>query len=142
MATSKSSKAGYEDFIQEISSGDIKPFYIFTGDQIHLSEKALNVLQDKVFGNQDDMNYVTFHGDSASGEEILENVSTMPMFSSSKIVVVKNAEKLKAKELESLEPYLESPSPSATLILIFSDGKAPKIKKKLIPRFDFSIRKG
>ncbi len=142
MKPKKSTKAGFDEFLQEISSADIKPVYIFTGDQIHLVEKALSELRTKVFGNEDDMNYVVFHGDSASGEEILENASTVPMFSSKKIVVVKNAEKLKADQLKSLEPYMESPSPQATLIMIFSDGKAPKIKNKKLPRFDFSLQKG
>ena len=142
MATRKSTKPGFEEFVQEISSGDIQPVYLFTGDQVHLVDKALGELRTKVLGSEDDINYVTFHGDSASGEEIVQSVSTMPMFSSGKIVVVKNADKLKAKELESIEPYLESPSPSATLVLIFSDGKAPKIKKKKLPRYDFSLQKG
>lgn len=138
----KSSKLGYKEFIDHISSSEVLPVYIFTGDQIHLVEKALSQLRDKVLGNEDDMNYVVFQGDSASGEEIFENASTIPMFSSNKIIVVKNAEKLKAKELISIESYLESPSPSATLIMIFSDGKAPKIKKKKLPRYVFSVEKG
>ncbi len=142
MTTKKSTKAGSEEFTDEISLGDIKPVYIFTGDQIHLIDKALGELRLKVLGKEDDMNYVTFHGDSASGEVILENVSTMPMFSSGKIIVVKNAEKLKAKDLTPIETYMESPSPSATLVMIFSDGKAPKIKKKKLPRYDFSLQKG
>ena len=137
-----SKKAVFDEFINEISSAEINPVYIFTGDQIHLIEKALRELKTRVLGNEDDMNYVIFHGDSASGEEILENASTMPMFSSKKIIVVKNADKLKAKELAILEPYLESPSPSAALVMIFSDGKAPKIKKKKLPTFDFSLEKG
>ena len=142
MNPKKSTKAGFEEFLQEISSADIKPVYIFTGDQIHLIEKALTELKTSVIGSVDDMNYVVFYGDSASAEEILENVMTVPMFSSKKIVVVKNAEKLKTKELAVIDPYLESPSPQATLIMIFSDGKAPKIKNKKLPRFDFSLQKG
>lgn len=142
MKSKKSTKPGSEEFIQEISPGEIKPVYIFTGDQIHLIEKALDELKASVLGSGDDMNYVVFHGDSASAEEILENAMTMPMFSSNKIVVVKNAEKLKTKELAVIDSYMESPSPQATLVMIFSDGKAPKIKNKKLPRFDFSLQKG
>ncbi len=143
MKSKKSSKAGLDEFISQVSSGDIKPVYIFTGDQSHLIDKALHEIRAKVLGAEDDINYVIFHGDTVSGDEVLESASTVPMFSSGKIVVVKNAEKLKAKELEAIEPYLDSPSPSSTLILIFSDGKAPKIKrKKGLARFDFSIQKG
>ena len=141
MNKKKSSKSGYDEFTNQIANDDINPVYIFTGDQSHLIDKALSALKVKVLGAQEDMNYIVFHGESASGEEILENASTMPMFSSKKIVVVRNADKLKAKELAILEPYFESPSPFSSIVLIFSDGKAPKIKSKKVKKFSFSISK-
>jgi len=142
MKQKTSKKAGSDEFTKEISSGEISPIYIFRGDQIHLIEKALQELKHGVLGVEDDMNYIVFHGDSASAQEILESAGTVPMFTNKKLIVVKNAEKLKAKELTSLEPYLESPSSSACVVLIFSDGKAPKIKKRKLPTFDFSLEKG
>jgi len=141
MNKKKSSKSGYDEFANQVANDDINPVYIFTGDQSHLIDKALSTLKAKVLGAQEDMNYIVFHGESTSGEEILENASTMPMFSSKKIVVVRNADKLKAKELAILEPYFESPSPSSSIVLIFSDGKAPKIKSKKVKKFSFSINK-
>ena len=141
MKKKTSKKAGFEEFKNEISVSEISPVYIFRGDQGHLIDQALYALRAKVLGDSDDMNYIVFHGDSASAEDIIENASTVPMFSSGKLVVVKNAEKLKAKELTSLEQYLESPSPSCCLVIIFSDGKAPKIKKKH-PTFNFTLEKG
>lgn len=141
MNQKKSSKSGYDEFIDKVTNGDINPVYIFTGDQSHLIDKALSALKAKVLGAQDDMNYIVFHGEAAAGEEILENASTMPMFSSKKIVVVRNADKLKAKELAVLEPYFESPSPSASLVLIFTEGKAPKIKSKKAKKFNFTVGK-
>jgi len=137
----KSSKSGYDEFIKDVANGNINPVYIFTGDQSHLIDKALNELKIKALGTQDEMNYIVFHGEATSGEEILEDASTAPMFSSKKIVVVRNADKLKAKELSKLEPYFESPSPSASIVLIFSDGKAPKIKSKEAQKFNFTIGK-
>jgi len=142
MKRKTSKKAGYEEFVKEISSGEISPLYIFRGDQIHLIDKALLELRRKVLGEADDMNYIVFHGDSTSAAEISENASTVPMFSNKKLIVVKNAEKLKAKELTSLDPYFESPSPLSCVVMIFSDGKAPKIKNKKLPTFNFSLEKG
>ncbi len=142
MKRKTSKKAGYEEYVKEISSGEISPLYIFTGDQIHLIDKALHELRDKVLGTEDDMNYIVLHGDSTSADEISQNASTVPMFTKKKIVVVKSADKLKAKELSALEAYFESPSPLSCVVIIFSDGKSPKIKKKKLPTFDFSLEKG
>ena len=141
MKQKTSKKAGFEELIKEISSGEISPLYIFKGDQIYLIDQALQELKNRVLGEADDTNYIVFHGDSASAEEITESASTIPMFSNRKLVVVKNAEKLNTKELAFLEPYFESPSPSSCVVIIFSDGKAPKIKKKL-PTFNFTLEKG
>ena len=141
MNRKNSPKSGYDKFVENVREQEISPVYIFTGDQSHLIDKALNELKISLLGTQDEMNYIVFHGEAASGEEILENASTMPMFSSKKIVVVRNADKLKAKELAILEPYFESPSPCASIVLIFSEGKAPKIKSKKVQKFNFNVGK-
>lgn len=140
MNRKKSSKSGFDEFINQIKNNDIYPVYIFTGDQSHLIDKALGELKSKILG-PDDINYIVFHGESALSEEILENASTTPMFSSSKIIAVKNADKLKAKELAILEPYFDSPSPSSILVMIFTDGKTPKLKSKKVKKFSFSVNK-
>lgn len=140
MNRKKSSKSGYDEFSNQINNKDTHPVYIFTGDQSHLIDKALAELKLNIL-DSDDMNYIVFHGESSSGDEIVESVSTTPMFSNNKIVVVKNADKLKAKDLAMLEPYFESPSPSAYLVMIFSDGKTPKIKSKKVKKFNFSVNK-
>lgn len=136
-------KPGFDEFIERLSSGNLDPVVIFTGEETYFAERAINEMRKALLGPSDDINYVVFHGDSASGKEIADNASTYPMFSKRKLVVVKNAEKLSAKELPPLESYIESPSPLTTLVLIFSDGKKPKLGGgKTATRFDFSPVKG
>ena len=126
-----------------ISTGKLSPVLIFTGEQTYLMDKAVQELKNSPLGPGDDINFITFHGDSASGKEVADTASTYPMFSKMKLVVVKNAEKLAARELPPLETYIESPSPSTNLVLIFTDGKKPKLGgKKNISRFDFTLEKG
>jgi len=132
-----------EGFDAHISQGAISPVYVFTGDQIFLIEKAVAGLKESLLAPSEDINYIVFHGDSASGKEIADNASTYPMFSEKKLVVVKNADKLSAKELEIVDSYIASPSPSSCLALIFTEGKKPKLaNKKGAMFFDFSLDKG
>lgn len=136
-------KSGAQDFAGYVASGDPAPVLVFTGDQSYLIDKAVLDLRDKLLGPTGDINYIVFSGESASGKEIADNASTYPMFSKKKLVVVKNADKLPAKELSALEPYISSPSPSACLVLIFADGKKPKLGGgKNAASFDFSLEKG
>ncbi len=136
-------KSGSDDFTDYIASGDPAPVLVFTGDQSYLIEKAVSELRQKLLGPSGDINYIVFHGESASGKEIADNASTYPMFSKKKLIVVKNADKLSAKELTALEPYISSPSPAACLVLIFSEGKKPRLGGgKNVSVFDFTLGKG
>ncbi len=136
-------KSSSQDFSGYIASGEPAPVLVFTGDQAFLFEKAVAGLREKLLGPSGDINFITFSGESASGKEIADNASTYPMFSKKKLVVVRNADKLSAKEISALEPYLSSPSPSACLVLIFGEGKKPKLGGgKNVASFDFSMEKG
>ncbi|MEW6143993.1 MAG: DNA polymerase III subunit delta [Thermodesulfobacteriota bacterium] len=143
MKQKSGTRSGAEDFAGYIASGEPAPVLVFSGDQSYLIDMAVAGLREKLLGPSGDINYVVFSGESASGKEIADNASTYPMFSKKKLVVVKNADKLSAKELAALEPYLASPSPSACLVLIFGEGKKPKLGGgKNAAYFDFSLEKG
>ena len=143
MAKRRAGKNAGGKFDDHIKEGSISPVYIFTGDQVYLIEQAVSTLKEKTVGASEDINYIVFHGDSVSGKEITDTASTYPMFSEKKLVLVKNADKLKARDLEALDSYIASPSESTCLALVFSDGKIPKLKsKKGALSFDFSLDKG
>lgn len=136
-------KSSAQDFPGYIASGEPAPVLVFTGDQAFLIDKAIAELREKLLGPSGEVNFITFGGESASGREIADNASTYPMFSKKKLVIVKNADKLSAKEITALAPYIESPSPSACLVLVFGEGKKPKLPGgKNVASFDFSMEKG
>jgi len=127
----------------DISSGNINPVYVFTGDQVLLMEKALGDIKSSLLPGGDDMNYIIFHGDASKSKDIIDTASTYPMFASKKLIAVKGAEKLPAKELSHIDEYLESPAGFSCLVLLYGDGKKPKLKNKKNAAFiDFTLKKG
>ena len=142
MAQKRASKKTDNKFKEHIKEGALGPVYVFTGDQVYLVDKALALLKEATVGDSEDINYLVFHGDATSGKEVADTASTYPMFSQKKLIVVKNAEKLKTGDIETLESYMESPSSASCLALVFTEGKKPKFKnKKQALYFDFSIDK-
>jgi DNA polymerase-3 subunit delta len=135
-------KSGTQDFNDYLASGEPAPVLVFTGDQSYLIDQAVSGLRHTLAGPSGNADYTLLHGESVSGQEIADSASTYPMFSKKKLIVVKNAEKLQARELKALEPYIASPSPSTCLVLIFSEGKKPKISGKDVSLFEFSLGKG
>lgn len=142
MKKKTAAKPGYEEFSRDVASGKLQPIIIFTGDQAYLAEKAVAELRKSLFGEGGDTGFTLAYGESASGKEIADNASTYPMFSGKKLIVLRNAEKLPAREMTPLEGYFASPSPATCLVLDYTGGKKPKLPKGDIGQYDFSTEKG
>jgi DNA polymerase III subunit delta len=63
-----------------------------------------------------------FEGKQATASQVLSAARTIPMMARHRLVILREAEALGAEGLAEIVPYLENPSPQATLVLIF--GKA------------------
>ena len=85
------------------------PLYLIVGEEDLLRDHALAALKAAVLGGGDEFNFDLFFGDEASGAAILTCASEMPVFAERRLVVVKAAEKISARESESLLDYLKEP---------------------------------
>ncbi len=65
------------------------------------------------------------YGDETDAQEILSRVQEVPFFSDHRLVILKWADRLPAKQGEALVPYFQAPSESSTFILSASklDGR-------------------
>ncbi len=59
-----------------------------------------------------------FYGDETEAAEILACAGSVSVFAPRRLVLVKGAEKLPARETEALLPYVKSPSESTTLVFV------------------------
>lgn len=92
------------------------PLYLIMGEEDLLRDGALASLRGAVFGNGgEDFNLDQFYGDEAHGTEIVNCASEMPVFAQRRLVIVKSAEKLPARETEALISYLKEPVQSTTV---------------------------
>jgi DNA polymerase-3 subunit delta len=105
------------------SSGDIKPVYLFAGDESYLAENALHRLENSL--KIDALNREVFYGAEATAIDIASASQTMPFISDKRLVIVKDAQKIRSSEAAKLADFLESPSESSCIVLIWLD----KIKK-------------
>ncbi|MGQ0792655.1 MAG: DNA polymerase III subunit delta [Deltaproteobacteria bacterium] len=114
----------FAEFHKKLALGQIAPVYIFSGGQIYLIEQALARLKQKTLpGGAADFNFSLFWGDSVQPGEIVNAAKTSPMLSRTRLIAVKNSEKLPQSELKSIESYAKSPSPFACVVLISAEEK-------------------
>jgi DNA polymerase III subunit delta len=102
------------------------PIYLILGEEDLLRDRAVAVLKEAVLGESGDFNYDLFYGDEAGGADIVTCASEMPVFAERRLVLVKTAEKLSAREGEVLLPYLVRPMETTTLVFV-----SPKLDGRL-----------
>ena len=102
------------------------PLYLIVGEEDLLRDSALATLKSAVLGDSGDFNYDLFYGDEADGADILTCASEMPVFAERRLIVVKTAEKLSARDSEPLLIYLKEPVDTTTLVFV-----SPKLDGRL-----------
>jgi len=102
------------------------PLYLIVGEEDLLRDAALAAIARAALGSEgDEFNYELFYGDEASGTDIRNSVAAVPVFAERRVVVVKAAEKLTARESEVLLDCVNDPVESTTLVFVSSklDGR-------------------
>jgi DNA polymerase III subunit delta len=118
---------------RELAAGRIDPVYLVFGDEAFLKEEAAQRIREAVLGSDSEAaswNLTLLEGASCSVTDILDAARSLPMFSSRRLVWVKDAERLRESEPEGLQEYLKAPSPSACVLLSAGSGK-PDFRKTI-----------
>ncbi len=121
------------------------PLYLIMGEEDCLRDQALATLKAAILGEAgvdgspgsglDAFNHDVLYGDESDGAEILARAGQAPVFAARRFVVVKSAEKLPAKEGETLLPYLHDPCETTTLVFAAAKlDKRLKFSKELLER--------
>ncbi len=107
--------------------------YFLYGEETFLLDEALKVLKGKVLveGAQD-FNFDSFMAPEVSMGQVRDAVETLPVMSPRRLVIYKNVDSIKDEAWTELDPVLENPIDSATLVLVASKiDKRKKYFKKL-----------
>lgn len=107
----------YNELIEELKKGRFSNLYLFYGEEAYLKEEAVKRVTDAVLSNRD-FNYDLLYGSSSNAEEILDIAQTVPVFSSWRVLIIKEVDRIPDRELESILPYINNPSPSTCLIFV------------------------
>jgi DNA polymerase-3 subunit delta len=112
----------------------IHPVYFIYGTEELLIEEEIQSLLDRTLNPREKaLNYHVFSAGEHTPQEIVEAAQTLPMFAKYRFILVKEAEKIDAENLEVFRRYVEDPSPATTLVL-----RAQSVGpwKKLLPRIE------
>lgn len=103
------------------------PIYALIGEEDLFRDTALTSLKTMILGDEGgDFNCDLFYGDEAEGSEIVACAAEVAVFASRRLVIVKAADKMPARQSETLLPYLKEPNDSTTIVFV-----APKLDGRL-----------
>lgn len=106
---------------RRVGAGELASLYLIVGEEWLLRDEAVSAIRAAVLG-PDEANVGAFncdvvYGDETDASEIFTLCSNLPMFAARRLVVVRDAGDLRAKEAERLLPYLEAPVETTCLVL-------------------------
>lgn len=102
-----------------VKRGQYSPLYLFFGEEPFLVEESLSELVDGALdGGIRDFNLNVFYAADDDMEKVRDAVETLPMMCARRVVVLKGAHHLKAKEFEQLLPIIESPVDSTVFVMV------------------------
>ncbi len=118
----------YQDAIGHIERGNLSPLYLLYGEEDFLIEDIANrLIKRAVLPGTESFNFNTFYGSELQDiTEVLNIANTLPMMAPTRLVIVRETDRIKTSNLEVLLSYLENPSPSTCLLFI-----AQKIDKRM-----------
>ena len=114
--------------IKEIKKGKLLPLYYLFGDDAYNLTFTLKAIRENVEPHlSSDFDKETFYGDSVKINQVLDLASTFPFGSGRKIIVVKEADKIKDKK--QLKEYATSPA-DFTIIVFIHNGVITNLKSE------------
>ncbi len=124
-----------KNFLQETESGLKSPVYLLYADSQYLVEEALSIIKKTVPEGDVDFNFSIYDIDSPDApptpEDIITTLNTVPFLGSRRYVIVKNLQKLPAKESKKLFPYIANPSPDSLLVMLYAGALKKDMKENL-----------
>ncbi len=105
-----------------LAKGEPAPVYAVLGEEAYLRDRAVAALKAAVGGGDERgieaFNLDLLYGDECGAADILARATEAPVFAARRLVLIKAADKLPAREGEALVPYLKAPCDSTILVLV------------------------
>lgn len=132
------SRQFYEEVEKSLHEQKFSPIYLLHGDEPYLIQQALNYLKVcALHGGAADFNFTSYYAADAEISRVRDEVETLPMMSSRRVVVLREIQDLTDKEWSELESLIEAPVETSVFILVGS--KLDKRKKVLKTLLDTAV---
>lgn len=121
-----------QQLIVDLLAQRIPTVAVVAGEERFFIDRAVSAWRRAVLGDgPSGWNEDIFEGKGGSASRILDAARTLPMMAAQRLVLVRDLDGLAAAELDKLADYLETPSPSSSVVLLATklDGRTRFAKR-------------
>ena len=117
----------YTVFLREVAKGQVPPVVLLHGPEPLLLEDAVGCVTQALFPGSSDLSLLreTLDLKEVAVESVVQSALTLPWMGTRRLVVVRSADGLGARQGERLATYLRSPNPATALLLLAATPLAP-----------------
>jgi DNA polymerase-3 subunit delta len=109
----------FDDAIRDVSNGKLSTGYLLLGREKYFQDQFIRVITDKAFTDKGsrDLNLHILYGTENTLGELISSALSFPMLGAKKLVVVRDFDKMKITDADSLIKYLQRPQKTTALVL-------------------------
>lgn len=120
----------YNSLIKDIKAKKFKPVYLLHGEEAYYIDLISKVIEEEVLEEHErDFNQTIVYGKDADIISIIGEARNFPMMAEKRLIIIREAQDIKDKDLEFLESYFLDINPSTVLVLAFKYKKLDSRKK-------------
>jgi DNA polymerase III subunit delta len=122
--------SNFNSIYQELEQGIYQPIYFLHGEEPYYIDQISDYIEKNAIDESlRDFNQSILYGKEISMMQVITEAKKYPMMGERQVVIVKEAQNIKEKELEDLEKYVINPLSSTILVICYKYKKLDKRKK-------------
>lgn len=123
-----------------LRKGEVAPVYFMYGEEAYLVDSLIAQICQKFVGTVDkEINYFIRYAPDATLEDILALTAGAGLFSSRKVIVLKDYQNLRNPNGELLRKYLQRPDPEIVLIVVARVDSVSQAKYKILQEMALTV---
>ncbi|MDR1562643.1 MAG: DNA polymerase III subunit delta [Dysgonamonadaceae bacterium] len=120
----------FEDIKRSIIAGQFASIYLLQGEEEYFIDRLTDeIINNALKDEERDFNQIIFYGADASPEAVIGACKRFPLMSERQLVVLKEAQNMKNKDIEELVFYVSKPLTSTIFVICYKHGKLDGRKK-------------
>lgn len=118
----------YENIRQQLKAGKYAPVYLLNGEEGYFIDMLVNDFAAILPEDEREFNQYVLYGPQVSPLEVIDICRRYPMMAERQVVILKEAQAMRADQRDALAPYIENPSPQTILVISCRGAKATGAK--------------